>query len=215
MKTQKGYFITFEGGEGTGKSSQINQLVRRLQTANISVTQTREPGGVPSAEMIRQLLVTSGQHSWDSLTEALLQFAARRENYIKCIQPALHKGNWVICDRFVDSTFAYQGAGQGVDREILNQLVFLTLKTFKPDLTFILDTDVSIGLARSDRRLQETHSAENRFEKMDQSFHQRVREAFKTIAIEQSDRCIVVDASLPMETVHNHIWSVIQHRFLS
>jgi dTMP kinase len=143
----RGYFITLEGGEGAGKSTQARRLAAALAAAGVPVLRTREPGGAPGAERIRDLLLSPG--SWDSLTEAMLHFAARREHVVRSIRPMLEAGAWVICDRFADSTLAYQGAGQGLAYETWARLCDLTLEGLQPDLTLILDLPVEAGLARA------------------------------------------------------------------
>ncbi|MFO0161463.1 MAG: dTMP kinase, partial [Alphaproteobacteria bacterium] len=143
----RGYFITLEGGEGAGKSTQARRLAAALAAAGVPVLRTREPGGAPGAERIRELLLSPG--SWDSLTEAMLHFAARREHVVRSIRPMLDAGAWVICDRFADSTLAYQGAGQGLAHETWARLCDLTLEGLQPDLTLILDLPVEARLARA------------------------------------------------------------------
>ena len=145
-------FITFEGGEGAGKTTQIRRLSAHLGTLGQAVLQTREPGGSPGAECIRALLVEGEPDRWDSETEALLHFAARRDHLVKTIAPALKAGTWVLCDRFADSTTAYQGYGHGVSREGLEQLYALVSEGRRPDLTFMLDLAVELGLARAGTR---------------------------------------------------------------
>ena len=158
-----GIFITLEGGEGTGKSTQSKRLVKALEARGIASVATREPGGSPGAEDIRKLLVTGEPGRWDALTEMLLLFAARADHVARTIQPALEAGKYVICDRFTDSTYAYQGAGRGTPRETIRRIESVVLEDFKPDLTLILDLPVDTGLARAKSR----GAAESRFENFD------------------------------------------------
>src|ERR1700710_2217564 len=162
-----GRFITLEGGEGTGKSTQIKRLAAALEQRVIRVAATREPGGSPGAEQIRKLMVEGEPGRWDAITEALLAYAARADHVARTIGPALLADTWVISDRFNDSTFAYQGAGRGVPRETIRRIDSAVLDDFAPDLTLILDLDVKLGLARALARhtAQENAPAENRFEK--------------------------------------------------
>ena len=171
----RGYFITLEGGEGAGKSTQARRLAAALAAAGVPVLRTREPGGAPGAERIRELLLSPG--SWDSLTEAMLHFAARREHMVRSIRPMLEAGAWVICDRFADSTLAYQGAGQGLAYETWARLCDLTLEGLQPDLTLILDIPVAQGLARAAAR----RGMETRYENMVEAFHHRVRAGFRAM----------------------------------
>lgn len=187
-------FITFEGGEGAGKSTQLRLLAERLQKkAHIAVEVTREPGGTPGAEAIRELLVRGEVARWTPLTEAFLHIAARADHVARFIQPALTAGKWVLCDRFADSTVAYQGYGHGLDKAAITALNKLALGEVKPDLTFIFDLPVSEGLARSRKPSQVR--GEDRYEKMDISFHERIREGFLAIAAQEPQRCRIVNAS--------------------
>jgi len=174
----RGRFITFEGGEGAGKSTQVRRLVERLDTAGIPALATREPGGAPGAEDIRRLLVSGDVARWDALTEALLHYAARRAHVKATIAPALAAGTWVVSDRFADSTMAYQGYGHGLGREAIDALHRLVVGDFAPDLTFILDLPVERGLARATAAAR----GEDRYERMDHAFHERLREGFLDIA---------------------------------
>src|SRR6478735_11095945 len=144
-----GRFITLEGGEGTGKSTQIKRLAAALQAKGIAVLATREPGGSPGAEQIRKLMVEGEPGRWNAITETLLAYAARADHVARTIGPALTEGRWVICDRFSDSTFAYQGVGRGLDRETIRRIDSAVLDDFAPDLTLILDLDTKLGLTRA------------------------------------------------------------------
>jgi dTMP kinase len=193
----RGRFITFEGGEGGGKSTQAQRLAQALTQAGVAVALTREPGGAPGAEEIRKLVVEGAPERWDALTEALLLTAARREHVVRTIEPALAAGRWVISDRFADSTLAYQGYGRGIDRAALEALRQLAIGTLTPDLTLILDLPVELGLARAHQR----RGHELRFEAMDRDFHARLRQGFLAIAAAEPTRCVVIDATAPVEAV--------------
>jgi dTMP kinase len=201
----RGYFITLEGGEGAGKSTQARRLALALAAAGVPVLRTREPGGAPGAERIRDLLLSPG--SWDSLTEAMLHFAARREHVVRSIRPMLEAGAWVICDRFADSTLAYQGAGQGLAHETWARLCDLTLEGLQPDLTLILDLPVEAGLARAGAR-----SAADRYEKLGADFHARIRAGFADIARREPTRCVVLDAARDAEAVYAAIAETLRQR---
>jgi dTMP kinase len=202
-------FITLEGGEGAGKSTQTNKLSAALKKRGISSITTREPGGSPGAEEIRDLIVHGQPGRWDTLTETLLIFAARADHVAKTIKPALADKKWVISDRFTDSTFAYQGAGRSLARETIRRLETIVLDDFRPDLTLILDLPVEAGLARAAARGQ----GANRFENFDVEFHERLRQAFLTIAKRSRDRCTVIDASADVDTVADAIWNTVAKRF--
>lgn len=196
----RGRFITVEGGEGAGKSTQVHILADALRRRGLAVVTTREPGGAPAAEEIRALLVGGAVHRWSAMTEALLHYAARREHLDATILPMLAAGTWVVCDRFADSTTAYQGYGHGLDRDAIRALHDLVVDAIRPDLTLILDIPVEEGLARACRRTSDTVGAagfEDRYERMDRAFHERVRRGFLAIAESEPERCIVVDANRP------------------
>jgi dTMP kinase len=201
-------FITFEGGEGAGKSTQVRRLADGLVAAGLDVTTTREPGGAPGAEEIRQLLVTGETGRWDATSEALLHFAARRTHVEETIRPALDAGQWVICDRFADSTMAYQGYGHGLGRDVIDTLYHLVLDEFGPDLTLILDVPVEDGLRRAGGR----DHAENRYERMGVAFHECLRAGFIDIAEREPERCVVIDATRPADTVQDDIWAAVAAR---
>lgn len=202
---QKGLFITFEGGEGTGKSTQIKLLAEFLAREDIPYLLTREPGGSPGGEEIRALLLKGSVDKWDKLTEMLLFTAARRDHLVKKIWPALNKGITVISDRFADSTKAYQGCGYGKDTQSINSvdsLYRMIAGDFKPDITFVLDIDPKIGVARSQKRVG---NDEQRFEEMDLSFHENLRDGFLQIAKADPKRCVVINANQSIENVHKDI----------
>ena len=208
-----GKFITLEGGEGTGKSTQARRLAEALEKHGIKVLVTREPGGSPGAEQIRKLIVEGEGGRWDPIAETLLLYAARADHVARTIGPALLRGVWVISDRFNDSTFAYQGAGRGVPRETIRRIDAAVLDDFKPDLTLVLDLPVELGLARAGRRAHSEKSAETRFEGLDRDFHERLRQAFIEIARRQGDRCRLIDASGSMDAVAAAIFAAVQARF--
>lgn len=202
-----GRFITLEGGEGAGKSTQVEQLCQALRGRDLTVVATREPGGSDGAEAIRALLVRGDTARWDPLTEALLHFAARRDHYVRTIAPALARGDWVVSDRFADSTTAYQGHGLGVDREALRRLYATVLGDFAPDLTIVLDLPVEAGLDRANRR-----GGDDRYERMDVAFHQRLRDGFLAIAANEPVRCAVIDANADTDAVAAAVLAVVDGR---
>jgi dTMP kinase len=203
-----GRFITFEGGEGTGKSTQAKRLLARLEAKNIPCILTREPGGSPGAEEIRGLLLQGDPGRWEPLTEALLFYAARADHTDRTIKPALAAGKWVICDRYSDSSYAYQGGGRGLNRETVRRIEAIAIGDFKPQLTLILDQDPEIGLARVASR---THK-ETRFEEFDLEFHRRMRKSFLDIARRAPERCAVIDASLDVDTVEEAVFQLLKTR---
>jgi len=192
-----GRFITLEGGEGAGKSTQIARLKSWLEGRGRQVVATREPGGSPGAEMVRKLLVEGPAERWDGTTEALLHFAARREHLRSTVWPALKRGDWVVSDRFADSTRAYQGFGHGIDLDMLDELYAIAVGDFRPDLTLILDLPVETGLARAAAR----RGAETRYESLPREFHERVRAGFLDIAKKEPRRCAVIDATQDIDTI--------------
>jgi len=202
-------FITLEGGEGAGKSTQIKLLSEQLSRRRIKHITTREPGGAPGAESIRELLMAGGCDRWDPVTELLLMFAARREHCRKIVWPALENGQWVLCDRFIDSSMAYQGYAHGVGRAAVEQIQAVTLHHFVPDLTIILDMPIDTGLERVRMR-----GTGNRFDQLDHEFHRAVREGFLDIARREPDRCVVIDADAAPDAVAETIWQVIEQKFL-
>ena len=206
-----GVFITLEGGEGAGKSTQLKLLEERLVTHEIDIVRTREPGGVPSAETIRDLLVNGETDKWRPLTETLLHFAARHEHISRLVQPALDKGQWVLCDRFADSTMAYQGYAQNIDLETIATLYRLAVGNLEPNLTIILDLPVEVGLERAeDRGIGGT-----RYEKMGIEFHKRLRDGFLRIAANNPHRCSILDATQSIEEISEYIMALVEERFLS
>lgn len=204
-KKNRGRFITFEGGEGGGKSTQAGRLATFLKTGGHETVLTREPGGSPGAEEIRALLVDGDTHRWDALTEAMLHFAARRDHVVKVVEPALGRGAWVVSDRFADSTLAYQGYGHGLAHDAIDDLYRLCIGDLKPDLTVILDLPVKLGLSRAASR----SAGGDRYERMDVAFHQRLRNGFLEIARLEPSRCIVIDATQPEDAVHEIVVEVV------
>ncbi len=204
-----GFFITFEGGEGSGKTTQINKLAQYLTEHKKKVITTREPGGTAEAEKIRDFLVQREGGKWSPMAECLLLFAAREMHVRDVISPALENNKIVISDRFADSTVAYQGYGHGLELDKIHALNDLVLNDLKPDLTFILDIEPEAGLARSERRLNSESlgikQTEDRFESLDLEFHKRLREGFLDIAKADKQRCVVLDATMDVETLKSQI----------
>ena len=200
-------FITIEGGEGGGKSTQVARLAGRLRTAGMQVVATREPGGAEGAEMIRKLLVEGDPGRWDAMSELLLHLAARRDHLRRTVWPALERGQWVISDRFADSTIAYQGVAHGLGREVVDQLNRLILGEFRPDLTLILDVPVEKGLKRT-----ETRGKDNRYERMGVEFHERLRQGFLDIAKGDPERCVVIDAMRTADEISEEIAALVRKR---
>ena len=212
-KNRAGHFITLEGGEGSGKTTAAAALVRALSKAGISALTTREPGGAPGSEEIRNLLVSGEVDRWDPMAEALLHFAARKEHVERTIRPALDGGTWVVCDRFFDSTMAYQGYAQGLGPELVGQIQTIVLGEFAPDLTFILDIAPDIGLDReTGAGAGASGDAESRYGRMGAGFHEKVRDGFLAIAAAEPNRCVVIDGSNPTEVVHREIWDTVTAR---
>ena len=207
MTIPVGKLITFEGGEGTGKSTQTVLLAEYLIEKGRKVLLTREPGGSDGAELIRALLVSGEIARWTPITEVLLLYAARADHWVNIIQPALERGEWVICDRFADSTVAYQGYGHGIDRVFINKLYGAVVGTHQPDWTFVFDLDPAIGVERALKR----HTSENRFEHMDIDFHNRVRQGFLKIAQQHPNRCHIVDATQSVYAIHKEIAGTIEN----
>jgi len=203
----RGKLITFEGGEGSGKSTQVVLLAESFAKAGIKAIKTREPGGVDSAERIREILV-KGDAALNPVTEILLNFAARSEHLQKLMLPELAAGNYVICDRFVDSTMAYQGFGHGVSAAYIEIFKNLVVGNFTPDLTILLDVDVEEGLSRASSR----GDKENRFEKMGKDFHRRLRDGFIEIAKKEPERFAVIDAAKPKEIVRKKVLEAVNKK---
>ena len=206
----RGKFITFEGGEGTGKSTQAATLALRLESYGLAVRLTREPGGSPGAEIIRHVLLTGAAKPLGADVEAML-FAAARDDHVQCtILPALRSGKWVVCDRFADSTRVYQGILGQVDQKLINVLERVSVGELSPDLTVLLDLPVQAGLERA--KLRRGNAQADRFEGEGAEFHERLRDAYLAVAAREPDRCVVIDASASKEVVANAIWQAVESR---
>lgn len=205
---KRGRFITFEGGEGTGKSTQVRLLAEHLANHGADVVRTREPGGSPSAEEIRSLLVTGAADRWSPLAETLLFYAARVEHWRQVIEPALARGAHVISDRFADSTLAYQCYAGGLDKRLVQDLHQLAMGKAQPDLTIVLDIDVDEGLKRAASRRDD----ETRFERKGREFHERLRNGFLEIARAAPERCIVIDGSRSVQEVSSAVRAAVTTR---
>lgn len=209
----RGRFITFEGGEGSGKSTQIKKLAERLEAAKLRTLITREPGGSPGAEIIRHLVLSGMGKLLGPEAETLL-FAAARDDHVRTvILPALSQGTWVLCDRFSDSTRAYQGRVGNVAPAVLNALERVTIGDLKPDLTFILDVPVEVGLKRA--AVRRAGGAPDRFESEDIKFHQKLRDAYREIATAEPERCVLIDATGDVDTVAAQVLSALRDRLLA
>ncbi|RZN08087.1 dTMP kinase [Bradyrhizobium genosp. SA-3] len=208
----RGRFITFEGGEGAGKSTQIKKLADRLKAARMRILVTREPGGSPGAEIMRHLVLSGMGKLLGPEAETLL-FAAARDDHVRTvIQPALSQGVWVLCDRFADSTRAYQGSLGRVPDGLINAMQRVTIGDLKPDLTIILDLPVEIGLQRAAAR--RGSATPDRFEGEDLKFHQGLRDAYLKIAAEDPARCALIDANSDPDTVAGRVWTALRERLL-
>jgi dTMP kinase len=206
----RGRFITFEGGEGTGKSSHAALLAQRLRAMGIAVVLTREPGGSPGAEIIRHVLLSGAAEPLGPEAEAIL-FAAARDDHIRnTIAPALARGSWVICDRFTDSTRVYQGEVGGADDKLLRALERVTVGDLKPDLTLVLDVPADIGLTRAEKR--RGGGTSDRFESQTLHFHERLRDAFRLVALLEPDRCVLINSTGARADVAEQIWTTVNAR---
>ena len=206
----RGRFISFEGGEGSGKSTQIRKLAERLEAAKLRAIVTREPGGSPGAEVIRHLLLSGMGKLLGAEAETLL-FAAARDDHVRTvIQPALAQGTWVLCDRFSDSTRAYQGSLGQVSPIVLNAMQRVTIGDLKPDLTIILDIPVEVGLQRAAAR--RGSGVPDRFESEDLQFHQDLRDAYRRIAAEDPHRCVLIEANADADAVAADVWTALRDR---
>jgi dTMP kinase len=204
-----GRFITFEGGEGAGKSTQVRALVARLRALGLEVVQTREPGGSPGAEALRDLLVRGDATRWSAISELLMMYAARADHLEKVIRPALQRGAWVVCDRFSDSSRAYQGAGGGVAADFIEQVDAAVVGATQPDLVLVMDMPVEAGLKRAEAR----GDAENRFESKGLLFHERLRAGFLAQAVQAPERYRVIDADRGIEPIAADIWRLVLSAF--
>jgi dTMP kinase len=204
----RGRFITLEGGEGAGKSTQLKLLATWLRGRGIDLVETREPGGAAGAERIRELLVKGDADRWTPIAETLLHYAARADHLDRTIRPALAAGRWVICDRFADSTTAYQGYGHGVPFDVIDSLFEAVVGDTAPDLTLILDLPVEQGLQRAAAR----SGHENRYEQMAVDFHSRLRNGFLAIARRNPQRCAVIDAGRAIDAIQSDLQAEILRR---
>jgi dTMP kinase len=209
----RGRFVTFEGGEGSGKSTQIKTLAERLDAAKLRAIVTREPGGSPGAEIIRHLLLSGMGKLLGPDAETLLFSAARDDHVHTVIQPALSQGVWVLCDRFSDSTRVYQGRLGNVSPVVMNAMERVTIGDLKPDLTIILDVPVEVGMQRAAAR--RGAGAPDRFEAEDLQFHQDLRDAYRQIAAAEPQRCVLIDANADAATVAASVWAALRDRFFT
>jgi dTMP kinase len=206
----RGRFITFEGGEGSGKSTQVASLVKRLTTLGLAVMATREPGGSPGAEAVRHVLLSGAAQPLGAHAEAILFAAARDDHVSQTIRPALERGKWVVSDRFADSTRVYQGVVSNVDPRVIARLEQLTVGDTRPDLTLVLDVPAEVGLARATRR--RGSGAGDRFEAETLDFHKKLREAYLELAAREPERCAVIDAARAPDKVGDAVWAVVNAR---
>ena len=209
----RGHFITFEGGEGSGKSTHAATLEQRLKSFGIDVVLTREPGGSTGAEIIRHIILSGIAKPLGAETETIL-FAAARDDHVRAtISPALTEGKWVICDRFIDSTRVYQGILGKVDGKLIRSLERVTVGPNMPDLTFILDVPAAVGLARASTR--RGTGAADRFESESVEYHERLRQAFLALGKLEPKRCVVIDGRAPRDVVAERIWTAVSERLLA
>jgi dTMP kinase len=208
-------FITFEGGEGVGKSTQVKRLLAHLADMSVEAVRTREPGGTPKAEAVRSFILQGRGESWGPGAEAVLFAAARLDHVTQLIAPNLAKGTWVISDRFCDSTRAYQGLTGGVSTKTIDALEVLALDGHVPDLTIVLDMDPEVAFRRVAQRAVEDGLAltGDRFEKEELDWHRRLRESFLDIATTNPERCVVLSANQAEESLENEIWTLVRERF--
>jgi dTMP kinase len=206
----RGKFITFEGGEGTGKSTQASLLALRLASQGIGVKLTREPGGSPGAEIMRHVLLSGAAKPLGPEAEAILFAAARDDHVQQTILPALNAGKWVICDRFADSTRVYQGVVGAVDQRFIKGLERVSIGDLRPDLTLVLDVPAELGMKRATGRRR--GSKPDRFEAEKLDFHEKLRQAYLALAATETDRCVVIDAKAPKKVVAKRVWDAVHER---
>ena len=209
----RGRFITFEGGEGSGKSTHAVLLAERLSSLGLDIVRTREPGGSPGAEIIRHILLSGIAKPLGAETEAMLFAAARDDHVCALIRPALVEGKWVVCDRFIDSTRVYQGVLGKVDMKLIKSLERVTVGAAMPDLTFILDVPASVGLARATRR--RGSGLADRFESETIDFHENLRKAYRGLALEEPHRIAIIDGRPPRDVVSARIWEIVEQRLIA
>jgi dTMP kinase len=208
----RGRFISFEGGEGTGKSTHAGLLARRLESLGIDVLLTREPGGSPGAEIIRHVILSGVAKPLGAEVEAMLFAAARDDHVNTTIRPALERGTWVLCDRFADSTRIYQGIAGQVDERLIHALERVTIGDMKPDLTFVLDVPAEMGLQRATKRRGKAKA--DRFESEALEFHEKLRAAYRQLAASEPERCVLIDVTAPRDKVAEQIWNVVDIQML-
>ena len=217
-ETQKrGIFISFEGGDGCGKTTQRNRLAEALKALGLRVVTTRELGGTAGAEALRPDMQSGSVDAWDSISELLIVSAGRHDHTEKVIKPAVAAGAWVLSDRFLDSTTLYQGYAGSAPLEVVQQVHKIAIGDFRPDLTLIFDIDPQVGLERAlaDAAQRQLNNIEEntRFERMGLAYHQRVREGFKSILADNPERCVLIDANRDRETIAAEVWSIVAKRF--
>lgn len=210
----KGYFITLEGGEGAGKSTQAERLAAHLRREGHEVIVTREPGGSPKADRLRNVILSGKVKPLGAMAETLLFCAARMDHLNTLIRPTLKRGGWVICDRFMDSTRIYQGAADGVDAATLNTLERVIVQDTRPDLTLILDLPADVGLKRAQQRNAQKGILLDRFEGENINYHKILRGGFQKLVEDEPERCIAINADASVDEVEAQIWQVVQNRFL-
>jgi dTMP kinase len=208
----RGRFITFEGGEGVGKSTQIRRLVDRLKVEGVPAVATREPGGSHRAEALRSSVLSGSAKAYGPLAEAVMFSAARLSHLDETIRPALARGDWVLSDRFADSTRAYQGVLGELEPRLVTALERVVVGDEHPDLTFVLDAPAAVGLRRAASRRRADGEAADRFEAETEPFHERLRQAFLEIASSEPTRCVVIDADRELDAVEGEIWAVVEAR---
>jgi len=208
--TQHGLFITFEGPDGSGKSTQLRMLAARLKSQGREVVETVEPGGTAIGMQIRRVLLDSSNSELRPTTELLLMFAARAQNVEQLILPALSQGRIVLCDRFTDSSLVYQGAGRGLGAEVVYEVDRIACRGLVPDLTLLIDIDIETGLARAHRRMTRTQDIETRMEEQNLSFHRKVREAYQQLATDEPRRVRLIDGARPEAAVAADVWAAVE-----
>lgn len=216
MTERKGAFITFEGCDGAGKSTQVRMLCEALERAGETVVQTREVGGTEAAEEIRNMLFQRDAHDWDPVSEVMMVSAARRDHLVHKIWPAMDEGKVVVSDRFADSTLVYQGYARKVDVNVINEAYKIISDGFQPDITFILDLPVEEGLDRSMKHMDGAQgtleATEDKYELFGIPFHQKVRDGFQEVAKQNPGRCVVIDSRQSIDEIHNEIIGIVQER---
>jgi len=205
----RGKFISFEGGEGCGKTTQVKRIVETLRKKGVDLVQTREMGGTPAAEMLRPIVQSGESDRWDAVSETLLYYAARRDHVRKLILPALEAGKMVVTDRFYDSTTVYQSVAQGLSLDVLHQVRKISIGEFKPDLTVVLDFDPAAGLQRAFTDAKERAEDNTRFERKGIDFHIRIRMGYLDVAKNEPERCKLVDARGTIDEVAARVWKIV------